>query len=71
MMRNEVKMVGIGTKVVINYGAGIPEEYGVVTDHKNDGVSDYAVITGDGFTMTAHTINKISANGSSIGVWTI
>ena len=64
-------MVKIGTKGVVNYGAGIPEEYGVVTDHKNDGVNDYAVITGDGFTMTAHTINEKSVNGSPIGVWTV
>ena len=64
-------MVEVGTKVVMDYGATIPLEYGVVTAIKNDGVSDYAVITGDGFTMTAHTINEISANGSSIGVWTI
>jgi len=64
-------MVKICTKVVINYGAGIPEDYGVITDHKNDGVSDYAVITGDDFTMTAHTINEKSVNGSPIGVWTI
>mgnify|MGYP001304980155 CR=1 FL=1 len=80
MIRNEGKVVKIGTKVVVNYGAGIPEEYGVVTAIKNDGVSDYAVITGvdsdtgdkiDGFTMTAHTINEKSVNGSSIGVWTI
>tara|TARA_Y100000310_G_scaffold264134_1_gene274692 strand:- start:157 stop:372 length:216 start_codon:yes stop_codon:yes gene_type:complete len=71
MMKEREKMVKIGTKVVINYGAGIPEDYGVITDHKNDGVSDYAVITGDGFTMTAHTINEKSVNGSPIGVWTI
>ena len=64
-------MVKIGTKVVCNYGAGIPEEYGVVTAIKNDGVSDYYAIEGDGFTMTTHSIDKKSANGSSIGVWTI
>ena len=62
-------MVEIGTNVFVNYGAGIPEEYGVVTAIKNDGVSDYAVIEGDGFTMTTHTINEKSANGSTIGVW--
>ncbi len=39
-------MVKIGTKVVVNYGAGIPEEYGVVTAIKNDGVSDYACYWG-------------------------
>ena len=74
MMRNEerdIKMVEIGTKVVVNYGAGIPEEYGVVTAIKNDGVSDYAVVEGDDFTLTTHTIDKKSVNGSSIGVWTI
>ena len=64
-------MIEVGTKVVVNYGAGIPEEYGVVTALKNDGVNDYAVVEGDGFTMTAHTIDKKSVNGSSIGVWTI
>ena len=65
-------MVGIGTKVVINYGAGIPEEYGVVTAIKNDGVSEYAVVEGDGFTMTAHDIRldgETSVNGSPIGVY--
>ena len=64
-------MAKIGTKVVVNYGAGIPEEYGVVAAIKNDGINDYVVITGDGFTMTAHTINEKSVNGSSIGVWTV
>ena len=64
-------MVKIGTKVVVNYGAGIPEEYGVVTDHKNDGVNDYAIIEGDGFTLTAHSIDEKSANGSPIGVFTV
>ena len=72
-------MVKIGTKVVINYGAGIPEDYGVITDHKNDGVSDYAVIEGldiegDEFTMTTHDIKskgETSVNGSSIGVFVI
>jgi hypothetical protein len=29
------------------------------------------VVEGDGFTMTAHTINEKSVNGSPIGVWTI
>ena len=65
-------MVKIGTKVVMNYGAGIPEEYGVVTAIKNDGVSDYAVVEGDGFTMTAHNIRlegETSVNGSPIGVY--
>jgi len=62
-------MVEIGTNVFVNYGAGIPLEYGVVTAIKNDGVSDYAVIEGDGFAMTAHTINEKYANGSPIGVW--
>ena len=65
-------MVEIGTRVVINYGAGIPEEYGVVTAIKNDGVSDYAVVEGDGFTMTAHDIRlegETSVNGSPIGVY--
>ena len=64
-------MVKIGTKVVVNYGAGIPEEYGVVTAINNDGVSDYAVVEGDGFTMTTHNIDKKSVNGSPIGVWTV
>ena len=64
-------MVKIGTKIVVNYGADIPEEYGVVTAIKNDGLNDYAVVEGDGFTMTTHTIDKKSVNGSSIGVWTI
>ena len=64
-------MVKIGTKVVVNYGAGIPEEYGVVTDHKNDGVNDYAVIEGDGFTLTAHSIDEKPANNSPIGVFTV
>ena len=67
-------MVEIGTKVVVNYGAGIPEEYGVVTAIKNDGVSDYAVVEGDGFTMTAHDIQPVgtvSANGSGIGVFAV
>jgi len=67
----EIKMVEIGTKVVVNYGAGIPEEFGVVTALKNDGINDYAVVEGDGFIMTTHTINEKSVNGSSIGVWTI
>ena len=71
MIKKEAEMVKIGTKVVVNYGAGIPEEYGVVTAIKNDGISDYAVVEGDGFTMTAHTINEKSVNGSSIGVWTV
>jgi len=65
-------MVKIGTKVVMNYGAGIPEEYGVVTAIKNDGVSDYAVVEGDGFTMTAHDVRvkgETSVNGSPIGVY--
>jgi len=62
-------MVEIGTKVVVNYGAGISKEYGVVTALKNDGVNDYWVVEGDGFIMTAHTIDKKSVNGSSIGVW--
>ena len=64
-------MVEIGTNVFVNYGAGIPEEYGVVTAIKNDGLNDYAVVEGDGFTMTTHSIDKKSVNGSSIGVWTI
>ena len=64
-------MVEIGTKVVVNYGAGIPEEYGVVTAIKNDGLNDYAVVEGDGFTMTTHSIDKKSVNGSSIGVFTV
>ena len=64
-------MVKIGTKVVVNYGAGIPEESGVVTALKNDGVNDYAVIEGDGFTLTAHSIDKKSVNGSPIGVFTV
>ena len=71
MIRNEGKVVKIGTKVVVNYGAGISEEYGAVTAIKNDGVNDYAVIEGDGFTLTAHSIDKKSVNGSPIGVWTI
>ena len=71
MIRNEGKVVKIGTKVVVNYGAGIPEDYGVVTAIKNDGVNDYWVVEGDGFTMTTHSIDKKSVNGSSIGVWTI
>ena len=65
-------MVEIGTRVVINYGAGIPEECGVVTAIKNDGVSDYAVVEGDGFTMTAHDVRvkgETSVNGSPIGVY--
>ena len=65
-------MVKIGTRVVMNYGAGIPEEYGVVTAIKNDGVSDYAVVEGDGFTMTAHDVRvkgETSVNGSPIGVY--
>ena len=65
-------MVGIGTKVVINYGAGIPEEYGAVTAIKNDGINDYAVVEGDGFTMTTHDIRldgETSVNGSPIGVY--
>ena len=70
-MKEREKMVKIGTKVAVNYGAGIPEDYGTVTAIKNDSVSDYAVITGDGFTMTAHTINEKSVNGSPIGVWTV
>ena len=67
-------MVKIGTKIVVNYGAGIPEEYGVVTAIKNDGVSDYAVIEGDGFTMTTHDIKskgETSVNGSPIGVFAV
>jgi hypothetical protein len=74
-----VKMVKIGTKVVMVCGAGIPEEYGVVTAIKNDGVSDYAVIeiangimVGDGFTTTTHDIKskgETSINGSPIGVF--
>ena len=62
----------IGTKVVVNYGAGIPEEYGVVTAIKNDGVSDYAVIEGGEYTMTTHDIKskgETSINGSPIGVF--
>jgi len=67
-------MVKIGTKIVVNYGAGIPEEYGVVTAIKNDGVSDYAVVEGDGFTMTAHDIKPagtLTVNGSGIGVFAV
>jgi len=72
-------MVDVGTEVVMNYGATIPLEYGVVTAVKNDGVSDYAVIEGldiegDEFTMTTHDIKskgETSVNGSSIGVFVI
>ena len=64
-------MIEIGTKVVMNYGAGIPEEYGVVTAIKNDGINDYAVVEGDGFTMTAHSIKKKPVNGSPIGIFVI
>ena len=65
-------MVEVGTKVVLDYGADIPLEYGVVTAIKNDGVSDYAVVEGDGFTMTTHDIKskgETSVNGSPIGVF--
>jgi len=64
-------MVKIGTKIVVNYGADIPEEYGVVTDIKNDGFHVYAIIEGDDFTMTAHTITERPVNGSPIGVFTV
>ena len=71
MMRNEIE---IGTRVVINYGAGIPEDFGVIAAIKNDGVSDYAVIEieGDELTMTAHDVRvkgETSVNGSPIGVY--
>ena len=69
MMRNEIE---IGTRVVINYGAGIPEDFGVIAAIRNDGVSDYAVVEGDGFTMTAHDVRvkgETSVNGSPIGVY--
>jgi len=59
------KVVKVGTKVEVNYGAGIPKEYGVVTAIKNAGTYFYAVIEGDGFTMTAHDIQPagtVSAN---------
>ena len=70
-------MVEVGTKVVMDYGADIPLEQGVVTAIKNDGVSDYAVIEGldiegDEFTMTTHDIKskgETSVNGSPIGVF--
>ena len=67
-------MVKIGTKIEVNYGAGIPKEYGVVTAIKNAGTYFYAVIEGDGFTMTAHDIQPagtVSANGSGIGVFSV
>ena len=68
------KVVKVGTKVEVNYGAGIPKEYGVVTAIKNAGTYFYAVIEGDGFTMTAHDIKPpgtLTANGSGIGVFAV
>jgi len=82
-MRNEreIKMVEIGTKVVVNYGAGIPEEYGVVTAIKNDGVNDYAVVEdvcSTSWTMTAHLpvrqdgcSSHIKTGNPSNNVWVV
>jgi|TARA_R110002033_G_scaffold122466_1_gene165083 hypothetical protein len=63
-------MIKIGTRVVMNCGAGIPEELGVIISYSRHG--SYVIEYEDGTMDTAYTIKskgETSVNGSPIGVF--
>jgi len=61
-------MVEIGTRVVMNCGAGIPEELGVIVSYSRHG--SYVIEYENGTVDTAYNVRvKGETNGSPIGVY--